>query len=62
MLFVVTVGTLITTPISPLSSFIIDTTHTVPFLVICTLVLSIAGFTLGKDLPALRMIGWRIVP
>ncbi|AXE37328.1 DUF3100 domain-containing protein [Acidipropionibacterium virtanenii] len=62
MLLTVTLGALITTPISPIADFVVDTTQTVPFLAVCTLVLTIAGLSLGKDIPALKAIGWKIIP
>jgi hypothetical protein len=34
----------------------------VNFLSICTVMLSVAGLCLGKDLPLLRNVGWKIVP
>ncbi len=62
MLLTVTLGALITTPISPIADVVVSTTQSVPFLAICTLVLTIAGLSLGKDIPALKAIGWKIIP
>lgn len=62
MLLTVTLGALVTTPVSPVADLVVTTTQSVPFLAICTLVLTIAGLSLGKDIPALRAIGWKIIP
>ncbi len=62
MLLTVTLGALSTTPISPIAHVVFTTTQTVPFLAVCTLVLTIAGLSLGKDIPALKAIGWKIIP
>lgn len=52
-----------TTPWSPpIGDFVSSTVGTVDFLSICTLTLTVAGLSLGKDLPLLKTIGWKIVP
>ncbi|MCI1748257.1 MAG: DUF3100 domain-containing protein [Acidipropionibacterium sp.] len=62
MLVAVTLGALSTTPVSPVAGVLFTTTQSVPFLAICTLVLTFAGLSLGKDIPALKAIGWKIIP
>ncbi|WFR68562.1 hypothetical protein P9139_10770 [Curtobacterium flaccumfaciens] len=59
---VTTLGALATSPISPIGAWLVEVIDTVDFLSICTVVLTIAGLSLGKDLPKLRSIGWKIVP
>ena len=59
---VMTVGILATAPFSPIATFVTDFAHAVDFLSITTFVLTFAGLSLGKDLPMLRSIGWKILP
>jgi hypothetical protein len=33
-----------------------------PFLSIATVMLTLAGLSLGKDIPLLKNIGWKIIP
>ncbi|MDI3279596.1 DUF3100 domain-containing protein, partial [Arthrobacter sp. AL08] len=35
---------------------------TVDFLSIATVMLTLAGLSLGKDIPLLKNIGWKIIP
>jgi hypothetical protein len=62
MIAIITIGALATTPWSPIGDFVSSTVGTVDFLSICTLTLTVAGLSLGKDLPLLKTIGWKIVP
>ncbi|WIB78624.1 DUF3100 domain-containing protein [Curtobacterium sp. MCPF17_002] len=62
LIVVTTLGALATSPISPIGSWLVEVIDAVDFLSICTVVLTVAGLTLGKDLPKLRSIGWKIVP
>ncbi|MFT4165938.1 MAG: DUF3100 domain-containing protein [Microlunatus sp.] len=57
-----TLGALATTPISPFAESLIHMAETVPFLSIITGMLTIAGLGIGKDLPLLKGIGWKIIP
>ena len=57
-----TLGALCTTPISPFAHWLTHTAESVPFLSIITGMLTIAGLGIGKDLPLLKGIGWRIIP
>lgn len=59
---VFTLGALLTSPISPVADWILATTAPVDFLSVITVMLSVAGLTLGKDLPMLKNIGWKILP
>ena len=59
---VMTLGILSTAPISPIAEWTLEVVHSVDFLTITTVVLTLAGLSLGKDLPMLRSIGWKIIP
>jgi hypothetical protein len=59
---VTTVGLLLTSPISPVAAALIDMSKSVDFLALITVMLTIAGLSLGKDLPMLKSIGWKIIP
>ncbi|MFO1135135.1 MAG: DUF3100 domain-containing protein [Rhodoblastus sp.] len=45
----------------PVSDWLIDATNKVNFLTFTTPVLALAGFSVAKDLPIFRKLGWRIV-
>ncbi|HMN72026.1 MAG TPA: DUF3100 domain-containing protein [Rhodoblastus sp.] len=45
----------------PFSDWLIDATNKVNFLTFTTPVLALAGFSVAKDLPIFRKLGWRIV-
>jgi len=62
IIVVVTVGALLSSPISPVATWLTTVTASVDFLSIITVMLTIAGLSLGKDLPMLRSIGWKIIP
>lgn len=62
MVFIITLGALASSPVSPIAETLISLVSSVNFLSITTVVLTIAGLSLGKDIPLLRRIGWRIIP
>lgn len=62
IIVVITVGVLATSPVSPIAPWIITVSSSVEFLSVITTMLTIAGLSLGKDLPMLKGIGWKIVP
>lgn len=62
MVTVITLGVLASCPWSPVDGALLTVVNGVDFLAVCTLVLTVAGLSLGKDLPMLRAIGWKIVP
>ncbi|GAA3692609.1 DUF3100 domain-containing protein [Arthrobacter ginkgonis] len=62
IIVVITLGALATSPISPLATWIVGAAESVNFLSVITVMLTIAGLSLGKDLPMLKSIGWRIIP
>jgi len=49
------------TPISPVAEFVKEYTTKVDFLAICTVVLSYAGLTIGKDIVMFKKMSWRII-
>jgi hypothetical protein len=62
LLTVVTLGVLISSPWSPISGFIATVSAHVIFVSICTIMLSLAGLSMGKDIGQLRQISWKIIP
>lgn len=60
--WVITIGALITSPLSPIADAVLASVAAIDFLSVCTVVLTIAGLSLGKDLPLLKNIGWKIIP
>ena len=57
-----TVGALISSQWSPIGEVLVDLVKSVDFLSIATVVLVCAGLSLGKDIPLLKNIGWKIIP
>ncbi|UYG17315.1 DUF3100 domain-containing protein [Brachybacterium huguangmaarense] len=62
IIFVTTIGVIATSPISPIADWLGQVSVSADFLAMITVMLTIAGFTLGKDVPMLRKIGWKIIP
>ncbi|KXC07353.1 DUF3100 domain-containing protein [Microbacterium hominis] len=62
IIVVMTAGALLTSPLSPIASWVTGAAASVDFLALITVMLTIAGLSLGKDLPMLRSIGWKIIP
>lgn len=62
IVWVTTIGALISSPWSPIGETLVRYVTAVDFLSIATVVLVCAGLSLGKDVPLLRQIGWKIVP
>lgn len=62
IIVVMTAGALLTSPVSPIASWVTGAAASVDFLALITVMLTIAGLSLGKDLPMLRSIGWKIIP
>ncbi len=62
IVFITTIGAYISSPwffaAGPLSAAV----KTVDFLSIATVMLTLAGLSLGKDIPLLKNIGWKIIP
>ncbi|QNS07636.1 DUF3100 domain-containing protein [Streptomyces xanthii] len=59
---VITLGALLTSPVSPVAGRLSQIGESVDILSVITMLLTIAGLSLGKDLPMLKKIGWKIVP
>jgi len=57
-----TLGALISSPWSPIGETLAGLVTSVNFLSIATVVLVCAGLSLGKDIPLLKNIGWKIIP
>ncbi|MDV7086801.1 DUF3100 domain-containing protein [Rhodococcus opacus] len=55
-------GVSVSGPWFPGSAWIVHNTESIDFMSMCAVVLGFAGLAVGKNLPALRMIGWKIVP
>ncbi|MFT3876043.1 MAG: DUF3100 domain-containing protein [Propioniciclava sp.] len=62
LIVVIVVGAYITSPYFPGAERVLATAASVDFLSVITLMLAIAGLSIGKDLPMLRQIGWKILP
>ena len=55
-------GLVATIPGVPTAPWLLATAASVDFLSVITLMLAIAGLSIGKDLPMLKEIGWKILP
>ncbi|MFT4297063.1 MAG: DUF3100 domain-containing protein [Micropruina sp.] len=62
LITVIVIGTYITSPWFPYAHWILQTAESVDYLSVITLMLAVAGLSIGKDLPMLRQIGWKILP
>ena len=62
LIVLITLGALLTSPISPIAGWLLEVSASVDFLAMITVMLAIAGLSMGKDLPMLKQIGWKIIP
>ncbi|MFF8615373.1 DUF3100 domain-containing protein [Streptomyces sp. NPDC015350] len=62
IVWITTVGAYVSSPWFFASEGLNDLVGSVDFLSIATIMLTLAGLSLGKDLPLLRHIGWKIIP
>ncbi|MFJ9174848.1 DUF3100 domain-containing protein [Streptomyces sp. NPDC102360] len=62
IVWITTVGAYVSSPWFFASDTLNRLVSSVDFLSIATIMLTLAGLSLGKDLPLLRRIGWKIVP
>ena len=62
LIVVIVIGAYITSPWFPGAGWVLETVASVDFLSVITLMLAIAGLSIGKDLPMLKQIGWKILP
>ncbi|NBE51929.1 DUF3100 domain-containing protein [Streptomyces boluensis] len=52
----------LTSPVSPVADLVLGAVEPVDFGAMTTTILVFAGLSLGKEIPALKRLGWRIVP
>ncbi|MDA3625734.1 DUF3100 domain-containing protein [Saccharopolyspora sp. WRP15-2] len=62
IVWITTVGAYISSPWFPGAEVLNPLVKSVDFLSIATIMLTLAGLSLGKDIPLLRRIGWKIIP
>lgn len=62
LLTVVTLGVYISSPWSPIAGLVATLSSHVMFTSICTVMLTLAGLSLGKDIGMLKRISWKIIP
>lgn len=62
IVWITTVGAYASSPWFFASGSLNSLVGSVDFLSIATIMLTLAGLSLGKDLPLLRHIGWKIIP
>ncbi|MDF2050934.1 DUF3100 domain-containing protein [Arthrobacter sp. Cr_A7] len=62
IIFVTTLGAYISSPWFFAAEALNVAVKTVDFLSIATVMLTLAGLSLGKDIPLLKNIGWKIIP
>jgi len=62
IVWLTTLGALVSSPWSPVGEQLANLVSSIPFLSIATIALVCAGLSLGKDVPLLKNIGWKIVP
>ncbi|HWR37893.1 MAG TPA: hypothetical protein VN611_00205 [Patescibacteria group bacterium] len=55
------IALLSTSPISPIDKFVLNYTGKMEFMAIATPILAYAGLAVGKDLPMVKQMSWRIV-
>ncbi len=62
IVWITTIGTLLSSPLVPFGADLAKLVASIDFLSIGTLALVCAGLSLGKELPLLKGVGWKIVP
>lgn len=62
IVYITTIGAYVSSPWFFGASALTTAIKTVDFLSIATVMLTLAGLSLGKDIPLLRTIGWKIIP
>jgi MFS family permease len=62
IIWITTVGAYISSPWFFAADWLTELVSAVDFLSIATVMLTLAGLSLGKDVPLLRNIGWKIIP
>lgn len=61
VIWVSVVGMFLTSPAFPAAALVADLTGSVNFLALATPIITFAGLSIAKDVPAFRRLGWRIV-
>lgn len=61
VIWVSAVGMFLSSPAFPLSAWVADVTGKMNFLALATPIITFAGLSIAKDVPAFRRLGWRIV-
>jgi MFS family permease len=62
IVYITTIGAYISSPWFFAADALTAVVKTVDFLSIATVMLTLAGLSLGKDIPLLKNIGWKIIP
>ena len=62
IVWITTIGAAVSSPWSPIGKQLVAWVTAVDFLSIATVILTLAGLGLGKDIPLLKQIGWKIIP
>jgi hypothetical protein len=62
IVWVTTIGAIASSPWSPIEAEVVSLVSSIDFLSIACVALTFAGLSLGKDLPLLKTVGWKIVP
>lgn len=62
IIWITTIGAYVSSPWFFAAKPLTDLVSAVDFLSIATVMLTLAGLSLGKDVPLLRNIGWKIIP
>jgi Protein of unknown function (DUF3100) len=61
VIWVSAVGMFLSSPAFPFSPWVAETTGKMNFLALATPIITFAGLSIAKDVPAFRRLGWRIV-
>jgi len=62
IIWITTLGALASSPWSPIGEPLATSVSSISLLSLATIMLATAGLSLGKDLPLLRNIGWKMIP
>lgn len=62
VLWITTIGAYVSSPWFFGAEWLVAQVETIDVLSVATVMLTLAGLSLGKDLPLLRSIGWKIIP
>ncbi|WP_432507189.1 DUF3100 domain-containing protein [Kineococcus arenarius] len=62
IIWITTLGALASSPWSPIGESLATSVSSISLLSLATIMLTTAGLSLGKDIPLLRSIGWKMIP